>query len=281
MLNKLNIKPCVKWVGGKKKVIDKYLDRYLPKEFNDFYEPFVGGGAMSFHLQNQKTFINDINNELITTYKIIQKKPNELIKLLDEYTSKHSEKFYYKLRSELPKTDLEIAARFIYLNKTCFNGIYRVNSSGIFNVPYNGVTKDKLRLYDYENIMNMSNFFQKSVSFKNEDYLSFLEHPTKGDFVFIDSPYDYEEGVKGFDSYNKNSFGQKNQILLAEMIKKLDKKGVKFMATNHSTKLIKELYKSFNLIEITTDRFINSDASNRKNGAVEVIITNYKDFKYE
>lgn len=122
----------------------------------------------------------------------------------------------------------------------------------------------------------MSSYFNKNnVKFYNLDYFDFLKKPKANDFVFIDSPYDYEVGTNGFDAYNKSSFGQKNQILLAECLKKLDKKGIKFMATNHSTKLVKEIYKEFKLIEITTDRFINSNGLKRKNAAKEIIITNY------
>ncbi len=270
--------PFVKWVGGKRNIIKKHLDGLLPKEFNEYYEPFVGGGSMFLHLRPKKCYINDINNELITTYNTVKYNPEKLMKKLDEMKSQHSKEFYYKVRSWKPNNELDTSAKFIYLNKTCFNGVYRVNSKGDFNVPFNGISKEKLNLYDKENILSIHNYMNSS-DFKafNEDYIEFLKKPKKGDFVFVDSPYDYEVGVKGFDSYNKSSFGQKNQIFLADELKKLDEKGVKFMATNHSTNLIRKLYKDFKIIEINTDRFVNSDPTNRKQAAKEVIIMNYEE----
>lgn len=210
------------------------------------------------------------------TYKVIKNNVDDLIKKLDYFKKNHSKIFYYKVRNINFKKDINIAARFIYLNKSCFNGVYRVNSLGKFNVPFNNVEKEKLNLYDIDNLKEISKFLNGNhISFSNEDFLDFLNKPKKGDFVFVDSPYDYEIGVKGFDSYNKSSFGQKNQIFLAEKLIELDKKGVLFMATNHSTKLIKELYQKFKIIEIKTNRNVNSKGNKRKNNGNEVIIINY------
>jgi DNA adenine methylase len=183
---------------------------------------------MFLHIQPQKAVINDINSELITTYKVIKNNVNKLIKLLDSYKEKHSKEFFYKMRDELSENPVEIAARFIYLNKTCFNGIYRVNKKGFFNVPYNGVSKEKLNLYTKENLLNLNKYFNNNeIKFSNIDYLKSISTAQKGDFVFVDSPYDYEIGVKGFVAYSKGGFNQENQKELANELINLDKKGVK------------------------------------------------------
>lgn len=266
--------PFVKWVGGKRDVIKRYLDDLLPSDFNDYYEPFVGGGAMLFHLNHHKSFINDLNDELITTYEVINTNADELMKELDKHKEKHSSKYFYKIREMTPKNELEVASRFIYLNKTCFNGMYRVNSKGKFNVPFNGKTKDKLVLYNEKNFSNLSQFLS-SVNMYNMDFEEFLDLPKKNDFVFIDSPYDYKEGTIGFDAYQKDGFGQEGQRRLASKVRELDEQGIKFMATNHDTKLIRELYQGFKIINIKTNRVISAKGDNRKGTGDEVVILNY------
>lgn len=267
--------PFIKWVGGKRNVIKKYLFKFLPKEFNNYYEPFLGGGAMLFYLRPKNAFVNDINKELIISYNQIKENSLLVMKKLDKYKSLHSKDFFYKLRENYKLNPIDIAARFIYLNKTCFNGLYRVNSKNKFNVPFNGINKEKLNLYNYKNLKNISEYFNSNnIVFYNNDYLDFLKLPKKGDFIFVDSPYDYEN-IQGFDNYNNNRFGKENQIKLANKLKYLNSIGVKFMATNHDTKLINELYKDFSIIQIKTNRFINSNASKRKLSGDEVIILNY------
>ena len=231
---------------------------------------------MFLHIKPQKAIINDINSELITTYKVIKNNVNKLIELLDSYKEKHSKEFFYKIRDELFEDKIEIAARFIYLNKTCFNGIYRVNSEGFFNVPPNNVLKEKLNLYNKENLLNLNKYFNNNeIKFSNIDYLKSISTAQKGDFVFVDSPYDYEIGVNGFTSYTKGGFNQKNQEELANELINLDKKGVKWMATNHNTELIRELYKDFKIDFMKTNRSINSNGSLRKLTGDEVVIINY------
>ncbi|MGL6125060.1 MAG: DNA adenine methylase [Metamycoplasmataceae bacterium] len=270
------ITPMVKWVGGKGSVIKKHLNSLLPKEFNDYYEIFCGAGAMLLHLQPKSGTINDINSELMKTYNVIKNDVYNLMDRLDIYKNNHSETLYYKTRTSLKRKDLEIAARFIYLNKTCFNGMYRVNAKGIFNVPFNGITKEKLNLYNKDNLILLSNYLNKNdIKITNTDYLETLKFPKKGDFIFVDSPYDYEEGLNGFDSYNENGFNRKNQIDLCLRLIELDKDGVKWMVTNHSTKLIKELFKDYKQFKIKTNRSINSNGALRKKTGNEIVIINY------
>lgn len=271
-----NLKPFVKWVGGKRDVIKKHLHKLLPESFNEYYEPFVGGGAMFLYLKPSTAYVNDINKELMTTYEQIKQNHKSLINKLDEYKKNHCEDEYYIIREKKPSNKLETAARFIYLNKTCFNGVYRVNSKGKFNVPFNGKTISNLNLYDKDNFINLSKYFSKNkIHFSCEDYLSFLDKPNRGDFVFVDSPYDYEDNINGFVSYNKKGFDKQDQINLANKLIELDKNGVLFMATNNKTSLVCNLYKCFKIREIKTNRNVNSNGKNRKDVATEVVITNY------
>lgn len=271
------LSPFVKWVGGKRNVIKKYLYKYIPQNFNDYYEPFIGGGAMLYFLEPKKAYINDINSELINAYRIIKSSPIELIRELNSFQKKNSKDFYYLVRNKKYKNNIKNAAKFIYINKACFNGIYRVNSKGEFNVPFNSKTLEHFSMYNQENILNISKYFNEiDIKIFNEDYYDFLNYPKKNDFVFVDSPYDYDV-LNGFDNYDKNSFGIENHIKLSNKLKELDKRGVKFMATNHDTKLINELYSEFNIIKIKTNRFINSNPNKRKLTGNEVIITNYKE----
>ena len=272
-----NLLPFVKWVGGKRNVIQNHLKKYLPLDFKRYIEPFVGGGAMFCYIKPIAAIINDINYELITCYEVIKNDEINLLRKIDEYTKNHSKNYFYKIRNINEEKNIDIAARFMYLNKTCFNGIYRVNSKGKFNVPFNGKKKEELKIYDKENIKNWNKFLNtNNIEIFNKNFSEILDMAEDGDFVYCDPPYDYEEGTTGFDSYNKDSFGQKNQILLANKLKELDKRNVKWMLSNHNTKLINELYKDFNIIKISTNRMINSNASKRINTGNEVVVINYE-----
>lgn len=275
---RFEIKPFVKWVGGKRQIISE-IEKRLPKTINHYYEPFVGGGALFMHLQNPKTIINDFSDDLVNVYRQIKDFPLELMKQLDIYEAAHigDEKFYYDIRNmDREETwndaDLTIkAARFIYLNKACFNGLYRVNKKGHFNVPSN--RKEIVKTYDKENILNLSKFLNKSgIKILNGDFEEVCKNAKKGDFIFFDPPYDLLN-KSTFDSYTKDSFGVAGQKRLAKLFEKLDKRGCYVMLTNHNTELINELYKEYNIDVIKVRRAINSDASKRT--GEETIIYNY------
>ena len=277
----LKAKPFVKWAGGKRQIIDKLL-KLAPKEYNTYYEPFVGGGALLFELSPKKAVINDSNKELMNVYKTIStdKGYEETLKLLNTYEKKHDEKFYYKIRNIdkdknkfLKLTDYERAARTIYLNKACFNGLYRVNSKGEFNVPFN--KKLKINTYDGQNMTLAYVYFQTNeVKMLNADFEEVVKDAQKGDFIYFDPPYD-SENDDTFNSYTENGFGKDEQIRLARVYKELSDKGCYVMLSNHNTTLINELYKDYNIHIITAKRNINSKGEKR--GAVEeVIITNYE-----
>ena len=276
----MNLSPVVKWAGGKRQILDK-IKIFLPKEFNTYYEPFVGGGAVLFELTPTNAVINDVNQELLAIYKCLQ--DEDLFKLmvneLDIHENKHSDEYYYEVRSwdRKPRFELEPlwkrAARAIYLNKSCFNGLYRVNASGYFNVP--SAKKEKVKTYDPENIERLHNYFSKeNIVILSGDFVEACRTARSGDFVYFDPPYDVLEDKQSFTAYSKFDFNKEDQIRLAECFKELTKKGVKCMLSNHNTPFINELYKDFNIHVITARRNINSKGTGR--GAVEeVIITNY------
>ena len=273
------ITPFVKWVGGKRQLI-KEIEKRMPKNISTYFEPFVGGGAMFMHLQNPKTVINDFSDELINAYLIIKDRPKELMTLLDEYEEEHIKKgkeFYYEIREKDRNENwsevsaLEKTARFIYLNKACFNGLFRVNQKGYFNVPSNG--KEKVKTYDKNNIENISKYLNdKNVTILNGDFEDACKNAKKGDFIFFDPPYDLLK-KDSFDSYTKDGFGVEGQKRLARLFKKLDKKGCCVMLTNHNTDLINELYRDYNIDVVGVKRMVNSDSKNRV--GFETIIYNY------
>lgn len=277
----LKAKPFVKWAGGKRQIIEKLL-KLVPENYETYYEPFVGGGALLFELSPRNAVINDSNKELMNVYKTIadDKGFEETIKLLNSYEIKHSEKFFYKLRN-LDKdkekfnklTPAEHAARTIYLNKACFNGLYRVNSKGEFNVPFN--KKLTINTYDGQNMTLAYVYFQtNAVKMLNVDFEEAVKDAKKGDFIYFDPPYDSDD-EKTFNSYTEDGFGKEQQIRLSEVFKDLSNRGCYVMLSNHNTKLVNELYADFNIHVITAKRNINSKGTKR--GAVEeVIITNYE-----
>lgn len=270
------IRPIVKWAGGKTQLLDRLKDR-MPKKYGSYYEPFIGGAALLLDVQPKKAHINDINSELINTYSQIRDDAPSVKTLLKYLDDNHDgEEYYYKKRDEFntkiqkKEYDSYMAALFIYLNKHCFNGLYRVNSKGLFNVPYNN--KDHGSSYNDENINALSDYL-KNVEIVNGDFESCAKKAKKGDFVFFDSPY-APLNPTSFESYTKEGFSKEDHERLANLFKELDKKGVYCMLTNHNTELINELYKDYNIEVVPVHRNINSKGNSRK--GEEVIITNYQ-----
>lgn len=282
---KPTIVPFVKWVGGKRQLMDQLVKR-VPKDFGTYFEPFIGGGALLFELQPEKAVISDLNAELINTYKVIKKDYKKLKEylLLMEYG--HSEEFFKKISTidrndstderklSMDSSDALRAARFIYLNKAGFNGLYRVNSKGQFNVPSG--KKESVKTHEWPNIQLVSNYLSKNnIKIENKKFQHILSKAKVNDFVYLDPPYDYDENTKGFDSYQKEGFGKQGQKELADLCKKLNAKGVKFMVSNHNTKLINELYKDFNIEVISAKRLVGGKGATRDD-VEEVLITNYE-----
>lgn len=275
-MEKLNISPIVKWAGGKRQLLDKILEK-LPEEYNCYYEPFIGGAAVLFGLQPDKAVINDINGELINLYNTIKKQPLQFISILNELDSVNCDKeYYYKQRENYnnkilnKEKDVELAALFVWLNKHCFNGLYRVNKKGLFNVPYNnkdGSTKSA----EETNILQIAEYLQ-NVKILEGDFETSVAAADKGDLIFIDSPY-APINATSFEDYTKEGFAEEDHRRLAELFKKLDNKGCYCMLTNHDVPLIRELYDGYNIEVVEVKRLINRNANNRK--GTEVIITNY------
>ena len=264
----------LKWAGAKSKLLSQMVN-YLPKSINNYFEPFLGTGAMLFYLINtnniKNAYVSDINKDLIITFKIVRDNVEDLIINLKNYKKQHNKEFYYNIRAQNPKTDLEIATRFIYLNKTCFNGLYRVNAKGLFNVPI-GSYKDPTIVQE-ERLKKASEKLQK-VNIKVSDYKVILKDVKKGDFVYLDPPYHPLEN-NSFTKYSKNDFNKQNQIELKEFCDKLDKSQINFMESNSYTPFIKKLYNKFNLNTILANRMINCKANGR--GKIkEYLITNYE-----
>lgn len=272
------MQPFVKWAGGKRQLLAEIKQR-MPKTFNRYFEPFVGGGALLFEIAPEKAKIGDINANLINAYLTIRDNSENLMNELDVLEEEHEKKlksFYLETRDKYNQNilhnvnNIETAAQFIYLNKACFNGLYRVNSKGLFNVPFNN--KEKVNTYSKENLDRISKYLQRT-EIVNQDFEKTCEEADKGDFVFFDSPYDLLND-NSFEAYDKSGFSKENHIRLANLYKRLSDKGCYCMLTNHNTKLINELYKDYNIDVVSVKRLINSDASKRV--GEEVIITNYE-----
>lgn len=277
-------KPFVKWAGGKRQIIDK-LKEYVPDEYDTYYEPFVGGGALLFELAPKKAVINDLNEELMNVYNCLcnEEKFKKMCNLLNHYEAEHSEEFYYEIRNKDKNknaynrlSDYTKAARTIYLNKACFNGLYRVNSKNEFNVPFG--KKTKINTYEGSNLITVSNYLtMNDIKIQSVDFEESLKTAKKGDFVYIDPPYDSDTST--FNNYTEDGFGKEEQRRLAQVYKDLDKRGVYVMLSNHNTTLINELYKNYHIHIIEAKRNIN--ANGKKRGKVEeVIITNYENKRY-
>ena len=273
-----NLSPFLKWAGGKRQLLDKIIDR-MPKSFNNYYEPFIGGGALLFELQPAKAVINDINASLINAYITIAEKPFEFISAvieLDSQIPEDGKTYYYSLRerynNKLVKTeyDTELAALFVFLNKHCFNGLYRVNAKGLFNVPYNNSKRESI---NKESIIAISEYL-KNVKIMQGDFEKACNDAQRGDFVFFDSPY-APLNPTSFESYTKEGFDIESHKRLANLFKKLTDKGCYCMLTNHNTEFINDLYgnKGYKIDVVRVKRMINSNASKRV--GEEVIIYNY------
>jgi DNA adenine methylase len=272
------ITPFVKWAGGKRQLLDRISER-MPKSYNNYYEPFIGGGAVLFEFQPQRAVINDINLALVNAYKVICRKPEDFItaiKKLDSEMWEDGKKYYYSLREHYndklmkEEFDTELAALFVFINKHCFNGLYRVNGKGLFNVPYNNSRRESI---DEVSIIAISEYL-KNVEILTGDFEESCKDAKNGDFVFFDSPY-APLNPTSFEAYTKEGFDVESHKRLASLFDELTERGCYCMLTNHNTEFINELYgnKGYRIDVVSVKRLINSDASKRT--GEEVIICNY------
>lgn len=274
--NKL-VAPVLKWVGGKRQLLPEIIKR-IPK-FSTYYEPFVGGGAVLFHLQPKKAVINDVSWELMNVYQVIRDHVDELIDDLKKH--KNEEEYFYRIREldrDMEKyeslSNVEKASRILYLNKTCYNGLFRVNKAGEFNSPFGN--------YKNPNIVNeptlraVSSYFNKAdITFLCCDYEAALKNIRKGAFVYLDPPYDPVSDSANFTGYDKGGFGREEQIRLKSVCDRLDKRGIKFLLSNSATDFILDLYKDYRIEIIQAKRAINCNP-NKRGEVDEVLVRNYE-----
>jgi len=270
-------KPFMQWVGGKREMIPQY-EMYIPKKFNTYFEPFVGGGAMFFHLAPESGILSDSNTELIRTYEGVRDQPEEVIRILKELRARHSADLFMKIRAidreinifkELKNS--EIAARMIYLNQTCFNGVYRVNKLGQFNVPI-GSSLNRL-ICDEHTIRNASKLLKKT-NIKEVGFETCLKDAKSGDFVYLDPPYYPVSEYSDFTRYTKEKFFEEDQIRLKKEFDRLNKIGCKVMLSNSDCEFIKKLYSDYRQHKVYSGRTLN--CKSEKRGKVsELFITNY------
>ena len=266
--------PIVKWVGGKRQLMFELL-KNMPENYNRYFEPFIGGGALFFELQPDNAYISDMNEELINLYKVVRDNVEELITDLQKHDI--SKEYFMEIRNidrteEYKKwSNIQKASRFIYLNRTCFNGMYRVNSKGEFNVPF-GHYKNP-RILDENNLINCSNLLQRT-EIKHADFSEILKKVKKGDFVYFDPPYVPLSETSSFTSYTKDGFDMDMQFKLRDVCDELDSMGVKFLLSNSDTKLVNELYENYNIKKVFASRQINANADGRGK-ITEVLVRNY------
>lgn len=271
-----SLAPIVKWVGGKRQLI-KYIQPLLPDNIGTYYEPFIGGAAVLLEHKPKKAVINDFNHELINTYNIVRDDVDALI--LDLKNHVYESDYYYELRAldrssaydEL--TAVQKASRLLYLNKTCFNGLYRVNSKGQFNSPFGKYTNPNI--VNEQGLLELSRYLRENdITTRTGDFSVAVNDSESGDFVYLDPPYDPVSKSASFTAYSKGGFSSDDQLRVRDLCVELDSKGVKFLLSNASTEFINDIYSGFKVIEVGASRSINSNGAKRSK-VKEVLVRNY------
>jgi len=278
--NNFKAKPFLKWVGGKKQIVPQ-IKQYIPKDYYRYYEPFVGGGALFFDLEPKKAYINDINKILVSAYRNIKNHPYEIIEKLEnlqkiffEKNNEERKTYFYKLRDTFNNTEYDSFLKtsyIIFLNKTCFNGMYRENSKGKFNVPFGRYKNPKI--HDEKNILAVSKILQ-NVTITDDSFEKAVEDAKRGDFIYFDPPYHPLSITSNFTSYSNGGFTEEDQMRLRDVFIDLDKRSCFVMLSNSDTEFIREIYKEFTQKTISAARSINCKATGR--GKInELLIMNY------
>lgn len=266
------VKPFLRWAGGKT-WFTKHIENYIPENFNDYYEPFVGGGSVFFYLKSKglikgKAYLSDSNSDLINTYKVLKNNSKDLFEILKTHLDSENE--YYRMRRSEFTDPIERAAKFLYLNKTSFNGIYRVNKNGKYNVPYG--RRNLKVLYDFEHLKEIS-ITLKNTHISSQDFMQRCKKIKKNDFVFIDPPYTVAHENNGFIQYNQSIFSWDNQLQLSRLTAELDEKDVYFLVTNAYHECIKEIYTTGAQMKLLRASTIGGKGATRAKYK-EMIITN-------
>lgn len=266
-------KPFVKWAGGKRQLVNILIEN-APATYNTFIEPFIGGGALLLNLAPKNAIIADINPELINAYRVISEDFERLSTSLQVH--RNEEEYFYTVRTQAPSTmtEIERASRFIFLNKTCFNGLYRENSKGKFNVPFGRYKNPNID--DRDNLLAIASYLSNSnVRIFCQDFKTTADMANAGDFIYFDPPYHPTSQTASFTKYAKSDFTATDQEELADTFLQLSKKGCYVMLSNSNVAFINELYKEFNVVEIEASRFINCKADKRGKGMYDVLVKNY------
>jgi DNA adenine methylase len=269
---RLEAKPFIKWAGGKWQLLPAFNLHFPPRTaIKRYFEPFLGGAAVFFHLQHPHSFLSDSNAQLVELYQIVRNDVESLIKALSHH--RNEEKYYYAIRAldAASLSPVERAARFIYLNRTCYNGLYRVNSQGQFNVPFGNYKNP--RICDAHGLRAASLALQRA-NLRLADFETAVEETQRGDLIYFDPPYQPLSKTSSFTAYTSDRFGEEEQRRLARIFRDLDRRGCYVMLSNSSAPLIRELYSEYNLIEVLANRAINSKANGRGK-IVELLITNF------
>lgn len=274
-------KPFVKWAGGKRQLIP-ILNQNLPESFGTYYEPFLGGGALLFHIltdkNGQKCSISDLNSDLVLAYTTIRDRIDALITSLKNHEKnyqKDSESYYYSIRESNPRSEIEKTSRLIFLNRTCFNGLYRVNSKGKFNVPLGKYSNPNI--VNEENIRAVSNILQSSrTAIKCRDFEAVLRDAKKGDLIYFDPPYQPVSATSNFTSYTTKDFTYDDLTRLAELCLKLDSRGCNVLLSNSDSQEVADIFAKnpWKITRIAANRSINSN-SKKRTGHFELLIKNY------
>jgi len=273
-------KPFVKWAGGKRQLMSE-LEKNFPTKFGTYLEPFLGGGAVMFDLltkaPNLKCNVSDLNSDLVLAYVTIRDRSEKLIESLENHSKnyhKDSTGYYYEVRKQEPKNQIDKVSRLLFLNKTCFNGLYRVNSKGKFNVPLGRYTNPNI--VNRENLQSVSKILQsEKIKISCRDFSSIIKDAKKGDFVYFDPPYQPVSDTASFTSYTHRDFTEDDLERLADLADQLNSKGCNVMLSNSNSKTVKKMFSSgWRIKEIKANRAINSN-SQKRTGHKEIIIKNY------
>lgn len=264
------LEPFLKWAGGKRWLVQRYAD-FLPRRFNRYIEPFLGSGAIFFYLLPVRATLADSNAELVDTYRAIKKEPKKIHNRLKLFQELHCPDFYYRIRTTIPDDPIERAVRFIYLNRTCFNGLYRVNRQGIFNVPMGS----KMVVEFAEGYLEGVSTALRGAVLCVSDFEATIDQATTGDFLYVDPPYTVMHNKNNFVKYNASLFSWDDQIRLASAIRRAASKGALIMLSNAHHKCVSVLYHEFGNHYPLERSSILASSSERRRKTTELLITNY------
>jgi len=263
------VKPFLKWAGGKRWFVAKHAE-LLPKQFNRYIEPFLGSGAVFFHLQPEWALLGDSNGELIATYIALKENWSLVYRHLEEHQIRHSREYYYSIRNSQPENPVSCAARFIYLNRTCWNGLYRVNQSGVFNVPKG--TKSSV-IFEDDSFDRISEALQ-GAELHSCDFEELIDMAKDGDLVFVDPPYTVRHNHNAFIKYNEKLFSWADQERLALALKRAKNRGASVVSTNANHQSVRDLYlDTFKTLVVSRNSLISSKVETRTKYEELIILT--------